>query len=290
MIAADVRVASRAILDRHARTFRLASWFLPAATRDDAAVVYALCRTLDDLADETSDRASLDAIRGEIAGAADPRPLVAEFLAVAPHGVAAALDLLDGVVGDLDPVRIADEPALVRYGYRVAGTVGLMMAPLLGASGPAARAHAIDLGIGMQLTNIARDVDEDARRGRVYLPADWLAEQGVSPEQIVAGRRDRAVARVVARVVARADDYYRSGEIGLAWLPWRTRVAILVASRAYRAIGWRVVRRGEAALRERTVVSLPRKILAAVTGTRALFARMAGHDDRLHSALIGVLP
>lgn len=285
----ELRAACRALLDRHARTFRLASWFLPAATRDDAAIVYALCRTVDDLADETGDRDALLAIRDELDGKTAPRPLVEAFRAVSPGGVPAALDLVDGAIGDLDPVRVPDEAALVRYGYRVAGTVGLMMASLLGADRPDARAHAIDLGIGMQLSNIARDVDEDARRGRVYLPADWLAAEGVSPDAILAGRRDEAVVRVVARVVARAEDYYRSGESGLVYLPWRTRVAILVASRAYRAIGHGVVRRGEAALRERTVVSLLGKVIAALSGVGRLFARTHGHDDRLHLPLIGVL-
>lgn len=261
---------ARAVLASRARTFDLASAFLPRSTRDDAAVVYTFCRAVDDAADEDRDRVAVSAIRDELLGGRAPRPVVGAFLEVAGRRglpLSAALELVDGCASDLGRVRIADEAALFRYAYRVAGTVGLLMAPLLEGRGDAARRHAIDLGVAMQLTNIARDVAEDAALDRVYLPATWLREQGLHPDDVLLGSGDRAaLAAVVRRLVDRAEVAYRSGEEGLACLPVRTRIAIGVAARVYRAIGHAVVRRGAAALEERTVLSLAERAWHAVAG------------------------
>lgn len=302
-MTAPLLEASRASLARHARTFHLAARLLPAAVRDDAALVYAFCREVDDTADEATDvgtaAVSLARLRAEVLGDMPARPLVAGLREAAERldlPLRSAAELIDGVASDLGPVRVADDAELLRYCYRVAGTVGLMMCAVLRVGSREAHPHAVDLGIAMQLTNICRDVAEDARRDRVYLPSDRLRRAGVDPEALVAGTTDRrAVAGVVSEVLALADLYYSSADGGMRDLPPRVRPAILVASRVYRAIGVCLRSRGCDALAGRTVVPAPDR---ALWGTRALAAclrpeiRGAGarraHDGGLHVALRGL--
>ena len=173
----SVLQASRAVFAAKARTFHWSARLLPADRRDDAAVVYAFCRLVDDTADEAPTAAvaaaALDRLAAELEGRAEPRPLVAAFLDTAARRglpLDAARELLAGVRSDLGVVRIADDDALLVYCYRVASTVGLLMCGVLGVRERDALPFAVDLGVAMQLTNICRDVAEDAGRGRVYLP------------------------------------------------------------------------------------------------------------------------
>ncbi|HEV2148718.1 MAG TPA: phytoene/squalene synthase family protein, partial [Longimicrobiaceae bacterium] len=264
---------------------------------------YAFCRAVDDTADEAADAASaaaaLDHLRAEVLGEAPARPLVAELRAAAARlelPLRSATELIDGVASDLGPVRMADDAELLRYCYRVASTVGLMMCAVLGVRCREAHPHAVDLGIGMQLTNVCRDVAEDALRGRVYLPADRLRRAGTGTEALLEGTMNPlAIARVVAEVLELADRYYASADGGMRDLPLRVRPAILVASRVYRAIGVRLRQRGCDALAGRTVVPAPGK---ALWGTRALAACLRpailgigprwAHDGGLHVALRGL--
>jgi 15-cis-phytoene synthase len=287
-------------LQHKARTFHFASHLLPRAARDDAALVYAVCRLVDDTADEATDplaaRAALDRLVAELHGRTPARPLIAAFRSAAARlslPLRAAEELIQGVRTDLGPVRIADDGELLRYSYRVASTVGLMMCSVIGVTRPQAHPFAVDLGLAMQLTNIARDVAEDAERDRVYLPATRLRRAGVEPQEVVDGTADpRAVAGVVREVLDLADRYYRSADGGMRDIPWRARQAILVASRVYRAIGMRLRRRGCDALGGRAVVPLAGKV---AWGSRALIAgfhpRITGlgprpqHEAALHLAL-----
>ncbi len=283
---------SVALLARHGRSFRLAGRLLPGAMLRDAAGLYAFCRTVDDLADGTGDpgaaRAALRAVRTAIVAGDGGQPEAALFLDLRERtGVAAsaALCLVDTLLDDVGAVRVADEAALLRYAYGAAGTVGLMMCDVLGARDPGAGAHAIDLGIAMQLTNIARDVVEDAARDRLYLPAAWLPA-GLGPADVA----DAAgpVFDAVREVLARAERRYRSAELGTRHLPARVRPAIRAASRLYEEIGLRVLRRGPGYLGEgRCVVPGPRRlvVLAGCLGGRG---RGGPHDRALHAALCGL--
>lgn len=285
---------SRQTLAVHARSFRWGSFFLPADCRDEAAVVYAFCRLIDDLVDEQGDVAEVRAIRAELGGQAPARPLVAAFQQIAiraPVVIPAAQELITGVEGDAGVVRFHDDAELLRYCYRVAGTVGLMMCGVLGVNDPRAWPHAIDLGVGMQLTNICRDVAEDAARGRVYLPATRLIAAGTTPEALLAGDADRAaVKRVVADLLALAERYYQSGIDGYAWIPARSRLAIRAAARIYRAIGRRLLATGGDPLLGRVFVPWTGKLTETV---RAIFEHLGAtpthpHDPALHVALAGL--
>lgn len=251
----DVIAGSHVALARGSKSFAIAARLLPAAVRDDAAVLYAFCRRADDAIDEVVPDAAPSALlrlREEVAAVYGERaPVDPELralrLVTQRHGVPREYvdALLDGMQMDAEGASYPDLEAVLAYGFRVAGTVGLMMCHLLGLRDAAARRHAAHLGIAMQLTNIARDVVEDWGRGRLYLPANWLYEEGASREGAPWDGEGRvAVARVVARLVREADRCYASGDRGLFALPFRASIAVRVARRVYGAIGRRLERRG----------------------------------------------
>lgn len=262
-IGTAVQAESHAVLNHHAKSFSLAGLFLPPAQADDAAVVYAFCRLVDDLADEapnpTVARTRLDAVAAELDGSAPPRPIVAAFLTVAARqgiDLQAARDLMAGVLSDLVAVRVRDLEELDLYCYRVAGTVGLMMCGVMGVTETTARAPALALGEAMQLTNICRDVLEDLDRDRVYVPETVLVSQGASQAELLAGTADRAaVVAAVSVLLDRAEEKYEQGFSGMGFIPFRPRLAILVARRLYRQIGRRLRRlHGGDPLHGRTMV------------------------------------
>ena len=294
----DGPASARAVLHRHGRTFAFASRVLDRRHAERAATLYAFCRHVDDLADEARDvddaRRALAALRDALqAGVADD-PTVRAFLALRRDTalpIAPALALVDGVTSDLGLVRLDSEASLVRYAWQVAGTVGVMMCAVLDVHDPRARPFAIDLGIAMQLTNIARDVGADAALGRRYLPAAWVGP--LEPAAIAAP--DAATQRVLAdgtrRALALAERYYRSGEAGLGFLPWRARLAILAAARMYRAIGARIAAAGYRSWDRRAALGPAEKGLHAA-GALGVFLcqprvhrRDAVHDGRLQHAL-----
>jgi phytoene synthase len=299
-------VDARAVLAKHAKSFRFAGLFLPADRLDDAAVVYAFCRVVDDAIDEAPDRAAAQreaaALADELDGRAAPRPAVAAFLQTAARlemDLGFARGLIEGVAFDArERVRVPDDAGLLRYCYLVAGTVGGMMCAVLGVKDPRALPHAVDLGVGMQLTNICRDVLEDAGRDRVYVPASRLLAHGVFdpdglPGSLRAGRADgSAIAAVVEELLALADRYYASADAGMRFIPWRSRLAILVAGRVYRAIGTVLRRRACDVLQGRVSTSLPQKLWQAVRAIGAFvglgFAGPTPHDASLHRALKGL--
>lgn len=300
----DIVLYSRDVLSTHARSFRWASKFLPAEGRDDAAVVYAFCRLVDDTADEadSEERAlvELNILEEEVTGERDARPIVTAFLDVAARrdmDVRSAVELIAGVRSDLGEVLVADDAELLRYCYRVAGTVGLMMCSILGVSDREAYPHAIDLGVAMQITNICRDVLEDAGRGRVYVPEDRLRAVGVTHQDILDGTADRAaVATVVVDLLQLAESYYESADLGMRYIPTRSRLAIVVAGRLYRGIGIKLWRQKSGdALQGRTWVAWPGKVaLVGASMVHFFKPKVLGlgggvrHDPNLHVALRGL--
>lgn len=255
-----------ATLARYGRSFHLAGRLLPRATFAQAAELYAFCRAVDDLADEQPDLAlagrQLLALRRALVTGDTDHALVARFSALqACTGVRPelAVTLIDTVLGDLGPVRMPDETALLRYAYGVAGTVGRLMCPVLGAKDPAAAAYAVQLGVAMQLTNIARDVAADAAVDRIYLPASWLP-RGLTPAGV--GASPEVVFAAVRRLLALADRHYRGAELGYHHLPARVRPAIRTAARLYEEIGRLILARGPGyLLAGRCVVPNHRKVL-----------------------------
>lgn len=295
---------SREILETKARSFRWAASFLSPERHDDVAVVYAFCRRVDDAVDDASTkqeaRDAIAQIRAELDGTAPASPLIQAFLEVSARrdlDLRWADELITGVLLDVEEViMFEDDVELLQYCYRVAGVVGLMMCSVLGVEDPEAHPYALDLGVGMQLTNICRDVAEDAGMGRVYLPRTRLAYHGTNPEALLDGSACReSVARVVQELLVMGDAYYESADAGMRFIPPRSRVAIMVASRLYHAIGVKLQRNGSDALAGRTIVDWKGKSqkVAEALAT-SMHPKITGltpqepHDPNLHVALSGL--
>lgn len=251
------------------KSFYAASLLLPDESREGAYALYGFCRLSDDAVDVAGGgagavdrlRARLDKIYGGDPAAEPVDRALAD--AVAQFAIPRALldALLEGLEWDVagrDYETLADVHA---YAARVAGSVGGMMAALMGARSPALVARACDLGVAMQLTNIARDVGEDARMGRLYLPRAWLCEAGLEPDEFIAAPAfGPAIAGVIERLLRHADDLYRRADAGIARLDPAFRPAIFAARHLYAEIGELLRRRGCDSVNRRTSVSAGRKL------------------------------
>lgn len=232
---ADAYDAARAICRHHAKSFYFASHFLPQPKRDHAYAVYAFCRLLDDAADEEPSIESVERFVGVLdasyRGTGLPRVSLpddvpeagGQALRAFAHTIHACAipkqyfrDLADGCRMDFTIARYATWPDLEQYCYRVAGVVGLIMCHVFDVRDAAARSQAIAMGNAMQLTNILRDVGEDAARGRIYLPVEDLDRFGVDEATIVAGRATPAFVELIRFEIARARSLYLDGSRGLS--------------------------------------------------------------------------
>ncbi len=288
---------ANAVLASKGRSFYWARKLLGAKHAERATRLYGFCRYVDDLADEAQSvsaaKQALAETAQDIAAGRSQQPVVSDMIALIQEcdiNPSCVQELINGVTSDLDLVRMKDLPQLLRYCYRVAGTVGLMMSAVLDVQDTTAAPFAIDLGIAMQLTNICRDVSEDAMQNRRYLPASILGD--IEPEALT---HNAVFAKhTIATLLDLADRYYKSGESGLAFLPLGARAGIFVAARIYRGIGTDLRKRDFAYWTQRAVVSTPIKAkltaqaLLSFTFNRALWQNCESHDDQLHTALLGL--
>jgi len=269
--------ACRALLRTGSRTFHLAGLLLPRAVREPASALYAFCRLADDAVDVAGGRAaSVARLRERLGRAYEGRPLPipadrAFADVVARYAIPRALPeaLLEGLAWDAEGRRYASLAELLDYAARVAGAVGAMMALVMGVRDADAVARACELGMAMQLSNIARDVGEDARAGRLYLPLDWLDEAGIDADAFVSSPVfTPALGGVVRRLLDHADALYARGAAGVPCLPLACRPGIGAAGRLYAAIGHQVARQGLDSVARRAVVPASRKllVLAGLTG------------------------
>ncbi len=263
----------------HGRTFYLASRFLPPPRQKAIHAIYAYCRIADDIADRSPDIAAaaggLNAWEAQISHPTDPVALA--FAAVREqYGIpdAPVRDLLAGVRMDLNPAHYETWDDLRRYCYHVAGTVGLMTAPVLGCQQAAALPHAIDLGIAMQLTNVLRDVGEDASQGRLYLPLQDLARFGCDPESILGGRPNGQFRQLLAFEIDRARAIYTQARLGYPALSPSGRLTALAGERLYATILTRIEENDFDVFNTRAHVSTGRK-LGALPGIAASFLRLS---------------
>ena len=271
--------ACRTAIRAGSRTFYAASWLLPASVRRPAFALYAFCRLSDDAVDLEDGKAdALARLSQRLARAYQGTPLdhpadraFADF--VREHQIPRELPeaLLEGLAWDCEGRRFATIEDLHAYAARVAGAVGAMMTLMMGVRDPHALARACDLGVAMQLTNIARDVGEDARLGRIYLPLEWLAEAGLDPQAFLASPTPSpALADVIRRLLDEADRLYARAREGIARLPLACRPAILAASAIYAEIGREVERGGFDSVTTRARVDGRRKLaLLARSGLEA---------------------
>jgi phytoene synthase len=274
----------RAVTRYHAKSFYFASHLLPAEKKAAAYSIYAFCRWIDDLIDENPSgpapsRAQLiSEVDLLIAGKRDLPFALAWNRVREIYGLPLSLfhDLIEGCCRDREPVAIEDFGALADYCYYVASVVGLMMCPVFGLREAPARRQAVDMGIAMQLTNILRDVREDALKGRVYLPQNELTAGGIDPASLAARACDPVWQAFMRPQVERAWSYYQSAEAGLAHLAGDgSRQTARLMSVVYSGILTEIARRNFDNLSARTYVSTPKKFWLARkvwwSGERSIF-------------------
>ncbi len=276
----DEQEACRDMMRGGSKSFFLASMALPSRVRAPATALYAFCRVADDAIDTSAEparallqlRARLDAIYLGTPGADVADRALAQVVEAKrlPRSLLDAL--LEGFAWDAEGRRYETLEDLHAYAARVAGTVGAMMALVMETRDPRALARACELGVAMQLTNIARDVGEDARNKRLYLPLAWMREVGLDPDAwLDAPKFDARVARLVARLLAEAEHLYARAECGVVDLPRDCRAAIHAARLVYAEIGSTLAAAGHDSVTTRTVVSRGRKIALLVRGCTAFW-------------------
>jgi phytoene synthase len=302
---------SRLIIQKGSKSFAAAAKLFDEETRENAYLLYAWCRHCDDVIDNQElgfdskpqdpavTRQILAELRTKTQAAIDDQPseeAVFEGLryVLKRNEIPGRypLELLDGFEMDATGHQYGTLSETLQYCYYVAGVVGVMMAYVMGTRDPEALERATDLGIAFQLTNISRDVHEDAEVSRIYLPGDWLAEAGIPSEEILQPQHAAKLAEVVERLLNEADRYYKSADEGLRALGFRSAWAVAAARDVYRAIGQIVRERGEHAWQERVVVRKRRKLLGVAEGMldaarASLFDRHtnpAPRDSKLWSA------
>ena len=294
-----VEEAKRTI-SRGSRSFRFASQIFDLPTRERSWLLYAWCRACDDVTDGQTlghDAVAPDnparriaflraqtaaALAGKTTGLAafDAFALVVAECAI-PAGL--PVDHLAGFARDSVGWRPSDEQELLSYCYQVAGAVGVMMAHVMGVD-PGDRDtldRAADLGIAFQLANIARDIVEDAQVGRVYLPADWLAGEGLTGADLAEPAHRPALARITIRLAVLAEAYRRSSKVGAARLPFRSRWAVLSAAGIYGEVATRAVALGPRAWDRRIHISKSQKLalVIAALGEALLPGRSVSREN-----------
>lgn len=276
---------------KHAKSFYFAAKFLPKHKQKAVYPIYAFCRKVDDEVDETAQENEREAVlavenweaklkeiyagtNNERRTTSDEQNLILSALQdllktyKIPQNL--PLELMQGVLMDTRIKRYETFEELYVYCYRVASTVGLMSSEILGYQDKKALEYAEAMGIGMQLTNILRDVKEDAEKGRIYLPQEDLRKFGVAEEQIFAGEMNENFAGLMQFQIARARNFYRTGEKGIAFLEKDSRFTVLLASRIYAKIldeiekqNYDVFKRRAHTTKSQKLLSMPRIWLEA---------------------------
>ncbi|MEN8709366.1 MAG: phytoene/squalene synthase family protein [Paracoccaceae bacterium] len=276
----------KAAIKHGSHSFYAASHLLPAAVRDPALALYAFCRLADDEVDLKADkiRAAADLMnRVDLVYKGAPRntPTDRAFAQMVdavdmPRTLPEAL--LEGLAWDAQERRYETLDDLYAYAARVASAVGAMMCVIMKAHEPHVIARACDLGVAMQLTNMARDIGEDALEGRLYIPLDWLDEAGIDPEAFLAQPTPRmAIKRAAQRMLTAADGLYSKSNSGIAHLPLRCRGGVYAARYIYAAIGTDIARSDYDSVTRRARTTRRQKL--------GLLGR-----STLHTALSAVMP
>lgn len=269
----------RQITRHHAKTFYLATRFLPNFKQRGIFALYALCRYLDDLVDEAEDlyrqqKMSLSDIEESIEkwetdiktvfnGGYISHPVLLAIRDTLNHFNIEAkypLELLEGVSMDLVKDRYENFDELYRYSYLVASVVGLMTTDIFGFEGQEARKHAEHLGIAMQLTNILRDIGEDLDRGRIYLPQEDLNHFGVTENDLFERKNTPAFKRLMAFQIERARTYYQSAALGIPMLSKDSRLPVALALQNYSQILTKIEASGYTVLEKRAYLNMGQKL------------------------------
>ena len=284
----------RWMIRKGSKSFSLAAKLFDSDTRDAAFFLYGWCRYCDDQVDDAGKAESQYELAKRVktlkentssafsfAQQREPVFVALQYI-VHRYGIPAhyALELIEGMAMDARGTRYNSLKELLLYCYRVAGTVGLMMSHVMGLRDESALKHAADLGIGMQLTNIARDIIEDAAMGRIYLPLGWLQEAQIPAAELAASEYREKLAMLSLRLLRKADRYYRSGDAGLWYLSFRSACAVSAARQVYSEIGSLLLRKGARAWDQRIYVTGSLKLWVVIQGVLSLLRSVPGRLSR----------
>ncbi len=254
----DLNLNSIQDLKREGKSFYWASFFLPRKSKEKAGILYSICRYFDNIADKDNRDMSLflkDSIE-KIKKNKDN--VINVFLRNNNINILIFADLIDGLIADQKNIIIKNKDELINYSYHVAGTVGLMMSKIIGVKNNMAKSCAIDLGIAMQLTNIVRDVYEDAQMNRIYIPSEWIKDINLlmlSGKIEMNLQQEKKITNAIYRLINLSEKYYHNGFSGLKYIPIRTRLGILIAANIYRAIGTKIKKYEKKFLKKRVYLN-----------------------------------
>ena len=263
----DLELNSSTDLQREGKSFYWASFFLPKNSKENAGILYSICRYFDDIADKHSEdqtnylKNSIEEIKN------NKRNKVSIFLKENKINNSIFIDLIEGLILDQKKIKIQNKEELIKYSYHVAGTVGLMMSKIIGVNNKNAAKSAIDLGIGMQLTNIARDVYEDSKMKRIYLPASWIPDislKNLNNPQGLSLEKDEKILNAIHNVIKLSEKFYKNGFAGLKYIPFSTRLGIFIAANVYRGIGIKIKSNKKRYFRERVYLNSFEKSLITI--------------------------
>ena len=275
-------VNNKDIIYQNSKSFFWASKFLPKGTLEKVINIYSFCRIQDDIVDEgllienSKEALELKAI-------------------IKSYGISEELisELIDGINSDINFTRYKDNAELLRYCYKVAGAVGLMMLSALEIKAKDARYFAIDLGIAMQLTNISRDIVQDYKKNRIYLPENTGIDKICMSN--MTDQNQKKIQKTVKNLLIKADIFYKSSLNGMRFIPIQSRISILIALRIYQAIGKKIRNTGLTFLHENIYVSKKEKLFIVI---KTIFEFLIffliplfrkKHNKYLHESLIGLL-
>ena len=275
-------VNNKDIIYQNSKSFFWASKFLPKGTLEKVINIYSFCRIQDDIVDEgllienSKEALKLKAI-------------------IKSYGISEELisELIDGINSDINFTRYKDNAELLRYCYKVAGAVGLMMLSALEIKAKDARYFAIDLGIAMQLTNISRDIVQDYKKNRIYLPENTGIDKICMSN--MTDQNQKKIQKTVKNLLIKADIFYKSSLNGMRFIPIQSRISILIALRIYQAIGKKIRNTGLMFLHENIYVSKKEKLFIVI---KTIFEFLIffliplfrkKHNKYLHESLIGLL-
>lgn len=274
-------INNKSIIYNNSKSFFWASNFLPKNIFNKVINIYSFCRLQDDIVDEdftSFDKTEAEELKNTIKS----------------YGVSDNLidELIDGVKSDENFTRYKDNGELLRYCYKVAGVVGLMMIKALNIKDARAKYHAIDLGIAMQLTNIARDVMQDYKKNRIYIPINTKIDEALLDNLDENGTEK--IKEAVEHLLLKADIYYKSSLNGMKYIPISSRISILIALRIYQAIGNKIKKTGEKFLYHNIYISKKEKLIIIIktilefTIFFIIPFHSKKHNKRLHNSLVGL--
>jgi len=275
-------INNKNIIYNNSKTFFWASIFLPKNTLKKVINIYSFCRIHDDIVDEGLSEGSIEETKE-----------LEEI--VKSYGVSEKLieELVSGINSDINFKRYRNNDELLRYCYKVAGVVGLMMSIALEIKSKEAKYFAIDLGIAMQLTNISRDIIQDFNKNRIYLPEDTGINKDIFNN--ITSENEIKIKNSVKNLLIKADIFYNSSLNGLRFIPIKSRVSILIALRIYQAIGHKINKTGTKFLNENVYITVREKFLIIIKSLIEFLIffvvpfHRKNHNKNLHKPLSGLI-